>query len=600
MAEEKISELPVTAIALNAGSFMIISQELGGQTYESQKLPIEVLTDLLEVANLSNTEIELTGNRSIDGSRSNFNLTIENVTELTLEALETITLSSSTGDEIVLAEGLEITSPTSIQISSTGNTVVGSAGSAFITSTNGDVNITTSSSSKNIVLSTNANGALVLPSGADPRTNILAPLNGMAVYSVAEGSNIFYENGVWDDKKPISSRVKVNTTNWAAIMGGTIDSTKEYYIDGIVDPAGVSIDLAGGLNLNLSGGGRGVSKIISNADNYTMITGADTGEILTSDITLTIGGSNSQLMNVVADTGFEGISFTNVNFDYCTSLGEAKGFNQGLEIVTRRFGGTPELTLSGTWSGGYFIETSLVRLITDGSYSLFKAGASFTMASRFRSNQNIDLNTNVSFFDFSPGNFLNSSSVQLAGCIISRNSSFDTGDANITPNMLASDLVSDWSKNKGIKDTFVGGEMSITVEAVTSITTSGVFVDLAGTFTADDLQHFDSPVNGQLRYKGSSQVDVNIIADCVIDSTSANEVDLKVIKWDDSAQVFVDGKTVRRVINNLQGGRDTANFYLSDNIELDEDDYIAFQVANVSATNNITCELSSNFIIKTR
>ena len=37
-----------------------------------------------------------------------------------------------------------------------------------------------------------------------------------------------------------------------------------------------------------------------------------------------------------------------------------------------------------------------------------------------------------------------------------------------------------------------------------------------------------------------------------------------------------------------------------DYIELDTNDYVKFQVANVAATNNITAELDSDFIIEER
>ena len=57
------------------------------------------------------------------------------------------------------------------------------------------------------------------------------------------------------------------------------------------------------------------------------------------------------------------------------------------------------------------------------------------MASRFRSNQNMDLNASVSFFDFEKTHFPNPNTVQLDGCLISRNGTFDAEDATIIPNL---------------------------------------------------------------------------------------------------------------------------------------------------------------------
>ena len=219
------------------------------------------------------------------------------------------------------------------------------------------------------------------------------------------------------------------------------------------------------------------------------------------------------------------------------------------------------------------------------------------MAFRFRSNQNIDLPALASFFDFAGSNFINPSTVQLEGCIITRNGVFDATDANITPNLAASNLVSAWEGNNGIPNTFVGGEAVITTEVATVITTSAVFVDLAGTNTTGDLQHFDSPANGQLRHLGSSPREFSLGGQLVIDSTANDDVSLKVVIFRSATTSFEDAKTQTRVINNLVGGRDVAYFTLSDNITLDTNDYVKLQVANIAATNNITAELDSFFMV---
>jgi len=258
------------------------------------------------------------------------------------------------------------------------------------------------------------------------------------------------------------------------------------------------------------------------------------------------------------------------------------------------------LTLAGTWLGGYFIDTSIVRSLDDGAYSLFKAGAGFVMNSRFRSNQNIDLPASASFFDFAASNFVNASTVQLEGCIITRNGVFDADDTNLTPNIAASALVCAWSSNNGLPNTFVGGEASVSSEATTTISVAGTFVDLAGTFTAADLQHFDSPATGQLRHLGSTPREFSVTGQVVLDSGSNNEVQLKIVIFRADTTSFEDGKTLTRVINNLQGGRDVGYYGLSDNITLDTNDYVKLQVANVAATSNITAELDSFFMVGAR
>lgn len=382
---------------------------------------------------------------------------------------------------------------------------------------------------------------------------------------------------------------------------GTIDSNKEYFLDGVIDMGATSIEVPAG-GINIKGYDFNISGLTSSENAYTMFTSpvGGSGDVLWANFKIEVTGTTSQVLDIVSDTGGEAFEIDKINFNSCTSLGEIDDYRQGLETGTGRFGGTPNLILSGGWSGGYFIETSIVRGLTDGSYSLYEEGTAFTMASRFRSNANVDLNATVAFFDFQASNFTNPSTLQLEGCIVSRNGVFDAGDATLIPNILSSNLACSWNNNKGLSNTFIGGQLTVTAETATTITTLGVFVDLAGTYTSSDLQHFDSPSSGQLRHLGDSPREYKVIIEAILVCTANDEVDLKIVVWDNSASVFVDYKTTRRVINNLQGTRDVAFMTVIDNIVLDTNDYVKFQVANVAATNNITAELGSDFIIEER
>lgn len=386
-------------------------------------------------------------------------------------------------------------------------------------------------------------------------------------------------------------------------LQGTLDSTKVYILDGIIDFTGSGFNIevpAGGLNL--VGYTFNTSKIICSDSGYTLFTSpvGGSGDLLGIDYAIEVTGSGSQVYDLVSATGNEAFEFSRINYNNCTSLGAIDNYRQGLEVGTGRFGGTPELTLKGEWSGGYFIDTSIVRGLTDGAYSLYKAGDGFTMASRFRSNQNIDLNSTVRFFDFGPSNFANASTVQLVGCIVSRNGVFDAGDSTIVPYMLASNLASQWSYNNGLMNTFVGGELTISVEEATTILVAGEFVDLAGTWTASDLQHFDEPTNGQLRHLGQSPIEYKVTGSIVLDSNGNNVVSVRIVIWRAETSSFENAKTQTRVVDNLQGGRDVAYFSLADNIILNQNDYVKLQVANLSTTSNITAEFDSFFNVEAR
>ena len=72
------------------------------------------------------------------------------------------------------------------------------------------------------------------------------------------------------------------------------------------------------------------------------------------------------------------------------------------------------------------------------------------------------------------------------------------------------------------------------------------------------------------------------------------------VKFDSSATSNITVLTQTREVNNFQGGRDVAFFNININTTLDTNDYIKLQVANVAATNNVTAEADSYFIVEAR
>lgn len=388
----------------------------------------------------------------------------------------------------------------------------------------------------------------------------------------------------------------------ASDLSGTLSSATEYFIDGIIDMGSQSIEVPAG-GLSLSGFNFDVSRLTSSATSYTMFTSpaGGSGNLLGKDYAIEVTGASSKVYDLVSDTGNEAFEFARVNYNNCTSLGEIDNYRQGLEVGTGRFGGSPTLTLTGVWVGGYFIETSIVRGLDSGmTGGLFEAGAVFLMGSRFRSNMNIDLPASANFFDFAPSNFVNASTVQITGAIVTRAGVFDATDSNITPNMSASDLVSSWDDNVGMENTFEGGVATISSEAATVIGSTSTFVDIAGTWTITDLQHFDSPASGQIRHLGNTPREYKVISDLILDASANDDLRVKVRKWDNSASGFVDVFTQARQVNALSGGRNVAFFTIIANVTLDQNDYITLQVSNETATNNITAEIDSFFIIEER
>lgn len=380
-----------------------------------------------------------------------------------------------------------------------------------------------------------------------------------------------------------------------------IDSTKEYFLDGIIDMGTQSIEVPA-TGMTLRGYSFDLSGLTSSENNYTMFTSpvGGSGNILGADYYMSVTGAGSQVYDLTDATGFNAFEFAQINYINCTSLGEINGYRQGLESGSGRFGGSPSLTLSGTWLGGYRITTTIIRSLAGTmTEPVFKAGTGFTMGSRFLTDINCDLPTLAPFCDFSTSNFPNPSTVQVKGAIFSRDGAFDASDANIFPNLSESDLPCDWDNNIGIPNTFVGGNIVNTAESATTITTQNVAVDLNGTFTASDLQHFDSPANGRLRHTGINPREYTVSFDFILEGIQNGEYELFLIKIDTSANVSVEYRQIR-VINNLQGGRDVAYYNGQTSVILNQNDFVFWQVANITGTQNCTLEADSSWSVKER
>ena len=269
-----------------------------------------------------------------------------------------------------------------------------------------------------------------------------------------------------------------------------------YFLDGVIDltGSGVSLKLVNDGVSSISGYNLRTSGLICDDDNYTLFEndGSSAGRLFINNFYIQTGGTNSQVYDIEAKNGTEEIVINNILYLSCSSLGTISGYSQALEQDTYRASGTPELTLDGSWSNGYFIDNSLGLQLTNGNYFIYKAGPSFSMASRFRSNQNIDLRSNIGFLDFEKSNFTNDNLLQLTDCIISRNGSFDPEDSTIIPNISAADAETLFTNCVGIQNTHAGGKITVSTEAATPILTVTAFSELEGTFTSSDLQHFSA------------------------------------------------------------------------------------------------------------
>jgi len=93
-----------------------------------------------------------------------------------------------------------------------------------------------------------------------------------------------------------SNRVLVKT---ASDLAGTLDSTVEYFIDGIIDMGSQAIELPAG-GLNFTGYNFNVSKLVSSASNYTMFTSpvGGSGDLLGKDYAIEVTGASSKVYDL--------------------------------------------------------------------------------------------------------------------------------------------------------------------------------------------------------------------------------------------------------------------------------------------------------------
>jgi len=400
----------------------------------------------------------------------------------------------------------------------------------------------------------------------------------------------------------LQNRILVNQSNVATTLGGVIDSSKEYFIDGIVNMGTTQITVPVG-GITIDGYSFDISGLYSTEDNYTMIISETpaigSGNVLMSDIYISTSGTNSKVYELYDATGFNAIELNKFNYIDCTSLGDLHNYRQGLELNSGRFGGSPSLTLHGTWVGGFRVSTSISRNMSDTTTEpLFKAGTAFVMNSRFLTDMNVDLGTLQPFLDFSDTNFPNPSTLELVDCLITRDGVVNPQDTNITPNILASNLSSSWVGNNGIMNTFVGGEAVITTEIETVIAGQNLPTPVLGTQTTIDLQHFDSPANGQLRFLGTKPVEYTVSWDFVLEGQQSGEYRIDLCRVRQGVKTVVHSQI--RVINNLQGGRDVAYYTGSHHEILFQTDYTYFEVTNLTGSQNCTLELDSSWIVDAR
>lgn len=378
--------------------------------------------------------------------------------------------------------------------------------------------------------------------------------------------------------------------------GNPLLSDVVYFIDGDIDLSSTSIEIPAG-GLSIQGFTFDTSKLNSSASSYTMFTSpaGGSGNLIINNIDLSVTGASSKIFDITDSNGTHAIEINSLNYTACISLGEITGYRQILESGTGRFGGTPELTLSGNMSGCR-ISTSIVRGISNIT-SLFREGTALYFSGRFITGINCDLPASGALIDFQESNFQNDESLELKECFITRSGFLDSSDSTIYPNINHKSVKSHWSGNTGLPNTKKYIKSSCTTEVETVVSAIDTYYPLLGTFTVDVSVHFDMPVNGEFRLLSGNGA-YQFSGDLIIVGTANNVIDIRVTKSDDGGSTWpIQISHISRQINSLVGARDVAFFPINFISDVSKNDRLRIEVENKTGTGNVTMELDSFFII---
>lgn len=370
----------------------------------------------------------------------------------------------------------------------------------------------------------------------------------------------------------------------------TIDSTKNYMIDGVVDMGSTPIIVPeGGISISGLNGARDTAKLISSADNYSMFISPDggySGNVVLESCTIDVTGTNSQVFNLDNDENSGALDITGVNFGQSpvtrtTSLGHLSNYRQLLLNNVGFIFINDGLTFNGAWTGIAVLTSIAVGFP---SATLFKEGTSFTVGN-VRSDVNfLSVQSDSVLFDFDNANITDKGGFALSNVRV--------GSDDAIPNITSNDVKTRFRNCQGFRNTYIGGQWTITSAATTNIAAANTPVKLAGTTTYNDLTHFTGDNSNEFVYIGDQNIEVE--AKGVVSITGGNNDQISVFfrKWDDSASAYVDGPRVQATLNGGLLGTRAEGIPFFGYFSLDNNDRIEVWVENNTDTTNVTANLN--------
>lgn len=365
----------------------------------------------------------------------------------------------------------------------------------------------------------------------------------------------------------------------ASDLSGALDSSIAYKLDGFIAMGSTQIIVPVG-GLTIVGGGNNISGLTTSQTSHTLFidSASDAGSLTLSDFDIKVDGLTSKVYDL-DNSGAGGIiRISNVSYTDCTEIGEFDAFFAALFSDMVWFNAGQGMTFSGTWGGG--INTNgFVPVNLSATGTAFKEGTSLVLGSRFISNANMNLQAGAVGFNFSESNFSMDGEFELLAGTYS-------GAGTPVTGITRGNTKCKWRDNNGLSNTYVGARWSLTTEIATSIGASNTYVKLAGTTTYADEQWFSNATDNAFVYDSTNPIECVIAGTMSLSAGNNNQVQVKVVQWDDSISDYIDIHEHGPI--TMSGAGVGENISILGYADLEINDRIEVWVQNLSAATDIT------------
>lgn len=374
-------------------------------------------------------------------------------------------------------------------------------------------------------------------------------------------------------------------------LEGTLSSSKVYAIDGVIDMSGSGISIRvpqGGLSI--IGLGFGISNLKCTDNSYDLFVIDDTysGNLFIQNLDIEISGTSSRVFNLDNQGNASAVELNTVNFNSCTSLGSLDEYRQFLGQNIGFFSISQGLECVGNWTGGFRLTTALARGV--GSSIIIKAGTALVFNGRVLSDINMEGQSSATFTDMSASNIFTDGQLE----VITANFN---GVTNPIPNITGSNVKSRFRNCLGIKNTYVGGQWSLSSQVATVFTSVNPN-KIAGTTTYTELQWFSNSTNNAFVYDSTQTIEVEVKGTLSFTGGNGDQIALIVRQWDNSASAYIDLSETGSVTMNAAGRAEGVSVLGFGT--LDENDRIELWAENQTDTTSITMLLGGLLSVSER